>query len=252
MDKEDANRLKNALMGKPQGPRRVSEADEKILPLREMTEGLRGLPDEAFGLYAWSREPLNRKVSKEKQLQYIVEADKCGRREALLMKEEFGSSDPKFLAEKLGITVKSPDFPNGGGTVTFAQYVEPDEVTIFMDTVKKAGERIAEENLSRLLGDVEVYDLLLAHEIFHYVEFEKTDEILTQTEKIELWRKPFSNKSRLICLSEMAGMAFARELMGLAYSPYLFDVLLMYSYNKAAATSLYEEMMSFHAVKKVD
>lgn len=128
----------------------------------------------------------------------------------------------------------------------FAQYTEPDEVTIFMDSVRKAEELMESCDMWELFPDLSsIEDLLLAHEIFHAVEYRNRDRIFTQTEKIELWKKPFSNRSQIIALSEMAGMAFARELLGISVSPYLFDVLLMYGYNQEAATALYEEIMGF-------
>ena len=38
-------------------------------------------------------------------------------------------------------------------------------------------------------------------------------------------------------------MAFADELCGLEWSPYLLDVFLVYGYNPEAATHLYEGIM---------
>ena len=67
-----------------------------------------------------------------------------------------------------------------------------------MDAVEKAEALATSEGLSDLLGDVKIFDILLAHEIFHAVEFRKENTIYTKTERVELWRKPFSNKSRLV------------------------------------------------------
>ena len=101
------------------------------------------------------------------------------------------------------------DIPNGGGHVIFAQYEESGRITIFMDCIKKAEELIAGEQMEDLFKGADLFSVLLAHELFHAVEQEKRKTIFTQTEKIELWKRPFSNKSRLIALSEMAAMAFA-------------------------------------------
>ena len=40
-------------------------------------------------------------------------------------------------------------------------------------------------------------------------------------------------------------MAFARELIGLSYSPYVMDVFLVYGYNPEEASGLYEEIMGY-------
>ena len=95
------------------------------------------------------------------------------------------------------------------------------------------------------MGNIAVEDVLLAHELFHVTEYRKKDSIFTQTEKVELWRKPFSNRSRILCLGEIAGMEFARCLTGITCTPYVLDVLMMYGYDKEAATALYEEIAAF-------
>ena len=75
-----------------------------------------------------------------------------------------------------------------------------------MDSAGRAQELIRRERLEGLLGKQAVEDVLLAHELFHVTEYRKKDTIYTRTEKVELWRKPFSNRSRMICLGEIGGM----------------------------------------------
>ena len=123
----------------------------------------------------------------------------------------------------------------------FAQFVQPGEITVYMDCIRRAS-RLAEESGCELLERKRLFEVLLSHELFHAVEEQHADEIYTRTEKVELWRKPFSNRSSIVCLSEMAAMSFARELLGLDSSPYMLDVLLVYAYDKEAAWGLYEEI----------
>lgn len=54
--------------------------------IREMTEQLMGLGDEAWGHYAFFHEPLERKLSKEQKASYTKLAMKCGREEGVLLK----------------------------------------------------------------------------------------------------------------------------------------------------------------------
>ena len=69
---------------------------------------------------------------------YTVKANACGREWAKRISEKYGTEDPKILAGKMGMKVKMPKVPTGGGVVLFAQYVQPDEITIFTDCVDKA------------------------------------------------------------------------------------------------------------------
>ena len=98
-----------------------------------------------------------------------------------------------------------------------------------------------------LLEAEKLTSVLLSHELFHAVEERYEKEIYTRTEKVELWRRPFSNRSSIICLSEIAAMAFAAQMTGIEVSPYMLDVLLVYAYDQNAAWGLYEEVCSLRA-----
>ena len=222
-------------------------AEQMAAPSRErslysMVEHLLSLDETAWYLYAWSRDPLEGKFSREQKLAYGFRAAQCGRSEARLLP---GGTDVWDIASQMGLKVSAPRVPGGGGHVIFAQYQEPDSITIFMDSAGRAQKLIQEEKLEGILGNIAVEDVLLAHELFHVTEYRKKDSIFTQTEKVELWRKPFSNRSRILCLGEIAGMEFARCLTGITCTPYVLDVLMMYGYDKEAATALYEEIAAF-------
>lgn len=239
MEKKEAwRRLSEAFSGKipsyeaPKYPQ---------IPLEEMTQKLAGMTDLQWGRYAFSREPLEGKFNQEQKDAYTLKSSACGREWARRMKQNYGVVSARELARKLNLKVKTPSMPSGGGQVVFAQFVEPDEITIFTDCIKQAG-KIVKESGCALLEETILMETLLAHELFHVVEEQNAGVIYTRTEKIELWRKPFSNLSSISCLSEIAAMAFAQELLELPYSPYLLDVLLVYSYDKDAAWGLYDEI----------
>lgn len=234
-----AKELMYAFMGK-----KIEKEEEKINvhSLRCMAEELLKLNENDWVLYAFSREPLERKISLEDKFQFAYLARVCGENEA----NNIAGKDFTKCAENMGFTVRTPDISNGGANVTFAQYEESGEITIFMDTVKKAEPVLYE--LKDLLGTVDIFSVLLLHEMFHGIEQIKADTIYTKTKKIELWRKPFSNLSRIGCLSEIAAMSFARSVLDLSYSPYIFDVILMYIYNREAASMLFDEIMGITEV----
>lgn len=239
---EKWNRLLDAFSGKGTAP---SCPEYPEVELSEMVRTLEGFSEKEWGRYAFSREPLEGKFSEAQKEEYTRKANECGRTLAEQIAEEYGTRDTKKLAEKMGMKVKMPKVPVGGGLVLFAQYVEPDEITIFTDCVDKASELVEECGCS-LLKRENLMNVLLAHELFHAVEEKHAKEIYTRTEKVELWRKPFSNKSSISCLSEIAAMAFAAQLLHLTVSPYMLDVLLVYSYDKNAAWGLYDEIVSMN------
>lgn len=234
------NRWLEALSGRGT-PMEVPEYPE--VPLNEMVQKLEQMPEAVWGRYAFAREPLERKFTEEQKCRYIRKANVCGREWANRIAGQYGTRSPRLLAQKMGLQVKTPKVPTGGGVVLFAQYVQPDEITIFTDCVEKAA-ALGEKCGCALLEQEKLTDILLAHELFHAVEEQHEKEIYTRTEKIELWRKPFSNRSGIVCLSEIAAMAFAAELLELQVSPYMLDVLLVYSYDQNTAWGLFEEICS--------
>ncbi len=211
--------------------------------VREMAETLLGLTDEQFGYYAFLHEPLEGKFSDGEKANYIKKANECGRSEAQELASGRRKANLRELADKLDVTVVEKDIPAGGGHVVFAQYEEPNRIVLFTDCIDKTKQLLSDGERVDLFGDTNLIDILLAHELFHVIEHKKKDEIFTQTEEIELWKVPFSNKSRILALSEIAAMAFAEEICDLSFSPYVLDVLLVAGYSKDAACALYEEIL---------
>ena len=218
--------------------------------IREMMKELTGLTDLQWGGYAFYHEPLERKFTPEQKENYTRLANKCGEEEAESLLSEYPEKSIGEIAGELGFTVKTPDTPTGGRHVLFAQYVEPKEITVFMDCIEKAEKLINKEKLQSFFPAADLKDVLMAHELFHGIEYRKRKQIFTQTEKLELWRRPFSNKSKILCLSEMAAMAFAKRMTGISCSPYVLDVLLMYCYNEEAAIALYEEILEAAGIRE--
>lgn len=215
-----------------------------VYPLKDMMENLVKISDEAWGQYAFSRELLNNKFQEEKRKELILKANQCGIKYAEDLLVSYGNISPKHLAKQLNLKVKYPSTPVGGGHVLFAQFVEPNEISIFMDCIDKTKELLNDKGTAEALRGINIEKTLLSHEIFHYIEEVNKKDIFTKKEKVKLWApKPFKNESRINCLGEIAGMAFAKRLLNLEFSPYVLDVFITYAYNEEAASALYEEIM---------
>lgn len=220
--------------------KKVVESTGNIPPLSNMIKDLLGLSDEEWGLYAFRREPLKSKISLDERIVLTKECIQCGQEHARDFIKQFGRASSDQHAEKLGLDVIFEDRPNDGGFVIFAQYRPPKKILVFNECLRKAEVTLkANPDILHFSKD-DIQNVLIAHELFHYVE-QSTPNIYTKSKKLELWSfGPFSNKSPISCLSEIAGMAFAKELTGISYSPYLFDLFLVYGYNPPAAYELYK------------
>lgn len=242
-----SNKFSNKFVSTMLG-RKVDSVQEemKVPPIKEMLKDLMGISDMVWGKYAFRREPLRGKFNEEEKAVLTQKANACGKKYAQDIRAVHGNVDMYTLAEKLGLEVDYPDKPNGGGHIIFAQFVEPNKITVFKDSVDKANDLIRVQKLANLFSNVNIEEILLAHEIFHYIE-ENEDNIFTRTEKIRLWKiGPMKNDSQIVCLGEIAGMAFAKEVLKLNYSPYILDSFLVYLYHPQVAYGLYQEVMKLN------
>ncbi|RKD35141.1 hypothetical protein [Lacrimispora algidixylanolytica] len=242
--------ITDGLFGK-QNTRGYERPKFTVRPLEEMLKDLADIPVEEWYGYAFSREPLNGKFTDEQRRDWMRKSLDCGREYAQKVRKEYGTSDPVKLADSLSMSVSYPEVPDKTDRVLFAEYRIPNKICIYMDAVNKANKLLLEPQVLEILTEeLDVCRLLLSHELFHFVEETYRQEIFTQTEKVRLWSLGFlHNDSIVIALSEIAAMGFAKELMGLSYSPYLMDVFLVYGYSPQEASGLYEEMMELSGRK---
>ncbi len=68
-----------------------------------------------------------RKNSTQQKDAYTAAANACGAEWADKLAAEHGTRDPLTLCGELGLKLKTPATPAGGGQVLFAQFVQPDE-----------------------------------------------------------------------------------------------------------------------------
>ena len=219
---------------------------QEKLSLVEMIQNLLLVDDEAWGLYAFSRDILKERIPEDKKIEMIRKAMSCGREYAKRMILEYGSSEVNIIAEKLNIKIVYQDALLTGKRILFASYTPPDEIGIMTEPVNRAIELIVKDK-SVLVDYFQKYSIIntiLGHEIFHYVEDQFEQEIYTRTEKILLWNfLGFKNHSTIRALGEIAAMAFTKELNGLKYSPFILDILLYYSYDSVSAEKIYRDVL---------
>ena len=217
----------------------------KVRELDYMLANLVKIPALEWRNYAFSREPLNGKFNDEQRLDWAAKSIECGELYAQRLISEYGTSDAKLLASKLSLEVSYPQYPDKTDRVLFADFTMPDKINIFMDAVYRAERLLQKRAVKRVLtGDLQLVNIILSHEIFHFIEERYKHEIFTKTERVRLWSLGFlHNDSGIYALGEIAAMSFARVLNDLAYSPYVMDMFLIYDYSAEDASGLYEEMM---------
>ncbi len=213
--------------------------------IKENTLELLKLNDIEWGNYSFSRDPLQGKLNYEQKRELIIQANKCGAEQAEKLKIQFNVKSVKEYAEKFKIQVIKEESEGSDNYIVFAKFNYPDKVTIYSGNVIKVEKLIQENDMEEILGHVDIESMLLAHEMYHYFE-ESDKKIFTKAKKIELWKiGSFRYNSKLVALSEIAAMSFARELLNLDYNPYLFDAIMLYPHNSIKTQYLINEILTF-------
>lgn len=216
--------------------------------INDMLQNLVVLDDSVWDSYALRREPLIGKLTDEQKTAFPANAHTCGKKLAEEVLRLSPTVQPEAYAKKLGVIVEHNQ-EEGGDTSLFACFTEPDHITVFQRTVDAAEKLVEEHRLSEIIGNISFEDVLIAHEIYHYFEFSRPD-LYTSQKLLCLWKVgKLQNRAKLISMQEIGAMAFAQHLLRLPYSPYIFDVLLLYSQNKRMAKELYESIMQ-HAKER--
>lgn len=239
-----AKRLLEAFLGKSVMVPAAFPKPDKVYELKDMIEDLIRIPDPVWGRYVFSRDPLRGKFSEERKDELAVQAAFCGRAAAEEIICQYGKQKASQLAKLLQLKVDYPIQPQGESHVTFAQYTGPDQISIFRHSLEKAEDLLKDTAINALMQSINIREVLLGHELYHYVEEKNAETIFSRTEKVDLWTiKPFKNRSTIRSLGEIAAMGFTQTLCDLPYSPFILDVFLIYGYTKEAASSLYQEII---------
>ncbi|RDU38160.1 hypothetical protein DRW41_00900 [Neobacillus piezotolerans] len=210
--------------------------------IAENVNVLTNISDQEWGHYAFSRDPLNRKVIDHVKQDLIEKAIECGKHQAVQVRQNYPNHSIKEIAAKMNTKISVKDSYGTENYIMFACYNSPDSITLFKDNIELVNKLIQEHQLEQMLEEVDVEELLIAHELFHYIE-EHDADIFTKNMKITLWKLgKFEYKSRLAALSEIAAMQFAKEMLTLRFNPFVFDVLMLFPLNEGKANQLFSEI----------
>lgn len=210
--------------------------------ISEKIDFLVNMSDKEWGQYAFSRDPINNKISYELRQEMIEKANLCGKEQALKLKKRFHNLSVKQITEKMNLKITYKDSNGTDNYIMFACYNSPNKVTLFMKNVTLVEQFIKENQLEKSLDNVDIENMLLLHEMFHHIEGNEQN-IYTKTETIKLWKIGFFEyKSKLIALGEIAAMAFAKEMLSLSYNPYVFDVIMLYPHDTKKADEIFVEV----------
>lgn len=217
--------------------------------IKKEVEHLMQLPDEVFGHYLFSQDPLKGKVSLEEKEQIIQDAKQCGIKLSQELRQAYGERSIDEYINELNISLSYKESHNGLEYIYFGTYQKPNKMTIYQENIQKGQNLVVEEKIEGF-ENTNFQDIVKAHELFHYFEEERKD-LYVNTHKITLWRfGKYEHKSKLVSQSEIAGMAFAKELLQLDFAPNVLDVVLLYPHNEEQAKRVYKNIVRHQKVEQ--
>lgn len=150
-----------------------------------------------------------------------AEAEECGWRYG--HESAAAGRTPRALCEENGLEVQELAMPPLPEMEIFALFEPPSTVSVRTDLCIRCDQFIKDSGMNAFLGEFRCVDVLLAHEFFHFLEERDSGTIFTRTYRE--FRGIF--KRELPPLSEIAAMGFAQEVLGLKWSPFLLDCVLL-------------------------
>ena len=213
--------------------------------VRALAEQLCALTEEDWRLYVFDGDPLSGKLTREQKLDFAAKAAACGQKMAEQLARDQGALSVEERIAALGGKLVLPPEGNGGPMPLFASFTEPDQIAVYSGNAWATDRLRQEAGLEDLMGPAPTREVLLAHELFHLLEY-RDPGIFTRQKHLLLWKLGrWENRSSLFCLSEMAAMAFAQALTGLACSVYVLDVVMLYAGNPQLALEKRQAILDF-------
>jgi hypothetical protein len=209
----------------------------------EYVRRLGSLTESDWCAYAFAREPLYGKLKPEQRLEYFRGAAECGASVAESLKEREGELPVFEYAERENLNISLDSSPLDVIDMMFAKFIYPKDIIIYINNARMTDELIASNDLTPIAGNVKTEELLLAHELFHFYENRQPDLYIHRKHVLLFKIGRIENRSRIMCLSEIAAMSFAKVLTGLPCSPYLYDVMMLYANNPQRAKRQYEMIL---------
>ena len=206
--------------------------------------------DEALAVMELQRDLLFHRIPKENIRQYVEIPIAVGRENA----EKLHNRPISELCEEKQIKIRLSDGAQGMAGMTFRASITYSgngaELTLFKNAID---DLMINANVYLLPEDrftsQSARDMLIAHELFHFLEFSDIGDTANRTEKVEIQklfgRRRFANIMRC---GEVGAHAFAKELLGLPFFPNLTDYLYLVATGKWSEQKLVERLNYAHGL----
>lgn len=226
-----------------------------MIDRNEMLRNLLNASDEEYGMYLFLFELLTDKIKNDDKIDMIKSAIKCGIDEANSLLTQFPDLSLESIVEKFGLSVDiRNEYADSYGRYLFGFYEYPNKIHVVLKSCDYVLENLEtyDPEFKEIITKEKIIKLILAHELFHYIENKHRKTIYTKTKKVVTFNFfGLKLKSNVTALSEIAAMSFAKAIIGVSFNPVILDYLLLdYKETKDAYkiySAICKEEVNLHA-----
>ncbi|WP_066500963.1 hypothetical protein [Abyssisolibacter fermentans] len=200
--------------------------------------------DKVMSLAELKEDNIYRKIPHNMQKLYVSESMKIGVGTANLIKEKYNDADIKSICSDKGITIKFIDkIPKLKFIKIRADYSHQEKcLNIYNSSIEEMYKQFNKIDMGFKLNVDDIINIHIAHELYHYLEYEEiglTNEILP---KITLFKfGSIERKSTVVKTREIAAHMFCRKMLNLSVHPKWID----YIYLLAASEIKYKDLKEY-------
>ena len=212
--------------------------------MKERINELGRLPDECWYRRILAHDNLNCRLTDQTRSKLISSSVKCGRDYAQEIKAASQGRSAEDILLAKGVRVVETR-QQSDGYLIFAQYIEPDVVELFTHTIAGAASRVEGTIIEDTLCSrgLRIRDIITAHELFHVCEASAPDICTRQKATPSIGLLGRTRLVNVAAASEIAAFAFAKEFLGLPFSPCIVNALALCAFRGAASVDdMFEEL----------
>lgn len=199
---------------------------------------LASAPAEVFWRECFLRCAYTREKPLREMYRLGAQADECGRRYGRELRP--AKKSVLELCEEYGLEIRELAMPESPEMEIFALFEPPARIFVRTALLTACDRFVRDSGLDTALGRFCCMDVVLCHEFFHFFETRESRTVFTRA-----YREPvglFRRRTALPPLSEIAAMGFAQEVLGLKWSPFLLDCVLLGMSDATSALAVVERL----------
>lgn len=207
--------------------------------------------DDILSLAILKEDVYYKKIPKDKIDYYIRESKKIGQEAAENLLNNFPNKSIVEICKEKGVKVfldyEEYDFE----IVKLRGKYDNDEncIDLYDLSIKKIGNAITNANVGLKLDYEQIKEMLLTHELYHYLEDKELGSTYDSLEKVNIFKTRIIKKEYpIVKTSDIAAHIFCKELLSISYHPKVLDYIYLIGTNY---TNVENVAMYFHELNEI-